>query len=136
MKNLYLKTTKLISMFALIVLVLGCEQDSVSDNSPFVYGGYNDDNPVEGNGDLTFWTNTYIYGTITVDLYDIDYNYITSKTITNYYNSSPNCGASSCANFFDITDGYYYYYASSSIGNYYWQNSMYISEGCNTVLLY
>src|SRR5690606_331764 len=136
MKNLYLKTVQLISMVALIVLALGCEQDSVSDNSPFVYGGYNDDNPTEGNGDMTFWTNTYNYGTITVDLYDSNYNYITSRSITNYYSSSPSCGASSCANFYEIPEGYYYYYATSDITSYYWENTTYIYEGCNTLLLY
>jgi hypothetical protein len=138
MKNLYLKTTKLISMFALIVLVLGCEQDTVSDNSPFVYGGYNDDNPTDEYSDLTFWTNTYYYGTITVDLYDSSSNLIATRYITSYYSSSPGCGASSCANFYGLPEGTYYYYASSSNsnGSYYWSDYFNIYEGCNTRLLY
>src|SRR5690606_4080040 len=137
MKNLYLKTAQLISMFALIVLILGCEQDSVSDNSPFVYGYSDDDNNPTGEyGDVTFWTNTYIYGTITVDLYNSDYEYITSRTISSYYSSSPGCGASSSANFYGIPEGYYYYYATSSMTSYYSENTTYRCEGCNAILLY
>jgi hypothetical protein len=139
MKNLYLKTAQLISMFALIVLILGCEQDSVSDNSPFVYGYSDDDNNPTGEyGDVTFWTNTYFYGTITVDLYDYNSNYITTRYITTYYSSSPDCGASGFANFYGLPEGNYYFYASAtnSTNSYYWSNNFYLYEGCNTRLLY
>ncbi len=136
MKNITLKTIKLIALLMLFISFSSCEQDSVSPNSPFVFGGYEDDTyPTNEYGDVTFWTNTYVYGTITVNLYDYNYNFITSRTISSYYNSSPGCGASYAANFYGIEEGYYYYYATSNSTNYYWQSSLYVSEGCSTVLL-
>lgn len=135
MKNLYLKTAKLMSVFALMILFSGCEQDSISPDSPFVYTGDYDDDNYYDDADLTFWTDTYGYGTITVDLYDSNSNYIESRTITTYFTSSPDCGSSGCANFYGLAEGTYYFYASTSNG-YYWQNSTYIMDGCNKMMLY
>ena len=83
------------------------------------------------NGDAIFYTLSDLgCGTITVQLNG------GSKSFNQYYNSTPNCGASGCANFSNLPAGTYSYSASSSNGCTWPTSSITItSGGCSKVQL-
>lgn len=70
-----------------------------------------------GEGNIIFWTNSDLgCGIVSVTLQGQG-----SGSISSYYGSSPNCGASGCANF-TVAPGTYSY--TASCGNYTWNGSI------------
>lgn len=95
-----------------------------SGNNPPASGGGNNN-----TGTATFWVNSDLgCGSITVNCNN------QSGTITSYYSSAPNCGASGCANF-TLPPGTYNFTASCT--NKTWNGSITVtSGGCSRMRLY
>lgn len=74
-----------------------------------------------GNGNIIFWINSDMgCGNINVTLQGQG-----SSSISNFYASSPNCGASGCANF-TVAPGTYNF--TANCGDYSWDGSVTVSE--------
>jgi hypothetical protein len=77
-----------------------------------------------------FWTNTGSNGQIKI--------YVNNQyrgTITQYYTSAPNCGASGCVTI-TVTQQNNTWYGEQVGGSGYWSGSFTLQQGCNTINLY
>lgn len=81
-------------------------------------------------GEVTFWTSVdHGCGQITVTM-----NGATRSINNYYYNGTPNCGATGCANFSGISPGTYSYSAECS--SYYWNGTVTITaDNCTLMQL-
>lgn len=74
------------------------------------------------NSEITFWVGSDLgCGSINVTLENVG-----SGSITSYYSSSPDCGASGCANFSNLAAGTYNFTASCP--DYNWSGTISVSE--------
>jgi len=81
-------------------------------------------------GDVTFWTNQDLgCGNIKVTITSYG-----SGTITSYYSSAPNCGATGCANFTGLAFGAYSFSATSD-GGCTWSGNIQVDSGCELMQL-
>lgn len=85
--------------------------------------------------DVTFWTDDDdCIQEIEVNLWSYDSNYDSYSYITKYYDNTPDCGASYCANFKNLKSGDYYYWAENDY--YEWEGDLKVKSSCHTIRLY
>ena len=85
--------------------------------------------------DVTFWTDDDdCIDQIEVNLWAYDYDYDVYRYITKYYGSTPDCGDTGCANFYDVKEGDYYYWAENDY--YEWEGDLRVESSCHTIKLY
>ncbi|MDR9373866.1 MAG: hypothetical protein RI565_03280, partial [Schleiferiaceae bacterium] len=79
-------------------------------------------------GDLTIWTES----DLGCGFIDVTLNGDTEQMTHYYSGGNPGCGATGCANYYDLPYGTYSYSATSSDGCT-WSGSVSIDEDCTTI---